>query len=650
MIKSFKDFDYELNGQKVYESVDDNFENNKFSKEDVIVPDMVYNNKYLSKISKIILKKLNNAGLGNFGYHTMIVDIDNVPGVYFYNYDDPSINIVICRNTYGKHVYLFKEFNLGETNVATFVLSTHKVGFLDIINMLINKIVPKTIEEGIICEWSDGGTTPQFQFTEENVESAVKMNNKIRENILSLFLNKISGKLPKFGNVCNAVITGYKSGEQDFIDIYNEIESKCYSGKKFNESFLKKILNIFYYAANGLSTHHDEMEKLFIGTKYKYDGGSVTLEESVDAHILDGASSYDGEEFKSEYEEDMKKFKTDMGDIYDLATSMCKYVKKRGSLDDDEMSGLTSRGMLITGLGGIGKSASIRKALKEQNMHKNIDYYEMTSGNTSASEIYKKLYDFNGKLIIFDDSGALFDTEYKQGLWKHAFEPRIENCEIGYPGRSTDTDTYPNYRKSRQERYFLEVGHSSPAEEEKFRKKEMEKLEKKYRDETGHSARHLPEKVLTDHKLIVDELWAEREEDKSPKMPTSFNYKGCAVIISNLSRKALGQKIEKANWGAIASRMVGYDLNPIPEVIWAVVKEQLINEKDDSSLTDYDRMIPKKFTDEFIEEVEKNLADGDKYRTINYRIVADYMHKTLMGSEGIKKWKRILKMLMNSKL
>lgn len=177
----------------------------------------------------------------------------------------------------------------------------------------------------------------------------------------------------------------------------------------------------------------------------------------------------------------------------------------------------------------------------------------------------------------------------------------------------------------------------------------MERLEKKYREETGHDARYLPNSVLSDHKTIVDELWAEKEEEKSPKMPTSFNYKGCAIIISNLSRKNLGQKIEKANWGAIASRMVGYDLNPIPEVIWAVIKEQLINERDDSSLTDDDRMIPEKFIDDFITEVENNLATSE-YRTINYRIVADNMHRALMGYEGIKKWKRTLKMLMNSKL
>ena len=103
MIKSFKDFDDELKSQKIYEAIDDIREENEdtFTEDDVIVPEFISDNKYLLKMSRIVLRRLEKSGLGEFGVHPVIVNIDNVPGVYFYNYNNPSMNIVICWNTNG---------------------------------------------------------------------------------------------------------------------------------------------------------------------------------------------------------------------------------------------------------------------------------------------------------------------------------------------------------------------------------------------------------------------------------------------------------------------------------------------------------------------------------------------------------------------
>lgn len=145
MIKSFKDFDRELKGQKIYESFDDK-KKEIFTSDDIKVPQLLSDNKYLLKISRILMKKLDNCGLGEFCVHPTIVSINGVDGVYFYNYDDTSINIVICSNTFGKQAYLFKEFNLGEKNVANLVLTTATLGFSDIIKELINYIQPVAID------------------------------------------------------------------------------------------------------------------------------------------------------------------------------------------------------------------------------------------------------------------------------------------------------------------------------------------------------------------------------------------------------------------------------------------------------------------------------------------------------------------------
>ena len=53
MIKSFKDFDNELKSQKIYEAIDDDIREENgdvFTEEDVVIPDMVSDNKFLLNI------------------------------------------------------------------------------------------------------------------------------------------------------------------------------------------------------------------------------------------------------------------------------------------------------------------------------------------------------------------------------------------------------------------------------------------------------------------------------------------------------------------------------------------------------------------------------------------------------------------------
>jgi hypothetical protein len=167
MIKSFKDFDYELNGQKVYESVDDIRDKNSDTFTEDIDVELLSDNKYLLKISRIIFKKLSASNLGNFGIYPMVINIDNVPGIYFYNNDNPSINIVVCRNTHGKHVYLFREFEMSTNNVADLVLSTETLGFTAVIDKMIDTLKNNTIEEGLIFEsngWREDGVAPTYKF------------------------------------------------------------------------------------------------------------------------------------------------------------------------------------------------------------------------------------------------------------------------------------------------------------------------------------------------------------------------------------------------------------------------------------------------------------------------------------------------------
>jgi hypothetical protein len=638
MIKSFKDFDFELKGQKIYEAIDDvndeNKDENIFTEEDVVVPEMISDNNFLLKISKIVLKRLDASGLGDFGVHPAIITIDNTPGVYFYNYDNPSMNIVICRNMNGKHAYLFKNFNIGEENVADLVLSTTKLGFSDIIEQLISNLKPNTIEEGLIYEWIEGS----FNYSEKDVEKVSALPVDVRQLIINLLkddsANKVSLKI--FNN--NTV--------EPFASIYSAIEG-MYS--RINQSNVKKVVDIFDRALNN-KTEHDEVFNVLNDCKF---GGktAITSASGISAMVGDELEEMN-EAYKKRVEQDTIEYENSMNRIYEMAVAMCRYVKQNGDLDDDDLSALPKRAMIITGKGGIGKSESIRRALEDEGMIEDRDYYNMTSGSTAVQALFKKLYDYNGKLLIFDDSGELFNSTYKLNMWKHALDPDVENADIelsraAVGDKSGDSRMYVPAGKTRQERYFLEVGHSSTEEKNKFYKKRFDELVKKYREETGDVS-PISTKQRNEFYEIIDIEWNKHEEEREPLMPNKFKYKGVVVIISNDTRDMFKKEVGVGNWNAIVDRMRSFDLHPMAESIWAVIKKILLKERDESEekLPSKMCMIPRDMVDEFIEEVER-LIEMPQYREMTFRIVAKDMHRVLNGSKGRAHWKDDLASLMD---
>ena len=636
MIKSFKDFDYELRGQKIYEAIDDIREENEdtFTEEDVIIPEMISDNKFLLKISRIVLRRLDAAGIGEFGVHPTIVNIDNVPGVYFYNYDNPSMNIVICRNTNGKHAYLFKEFNLGGENIADLVLSTTKLGFSDIIDELISNLTPNAIEEGLICEWVEGS----FNFSEKDVAAVSKLPVDIRQTIINLLKDDSANGVAKkiFNN--NTV--------EPFATLYGAIETMY---GRVNQSNVKKVVDIFDRALNK-KTDHEEVYDVLNDCKF---GGKTAISSAsgVSAMVGDDMEEF-SEAYKKRVEQDTKEYENSMDRIYEMAVAMCKYVKQNGDLDDDDLSALPKRAMIITGKGGIGKSESIRRALNDTGMIEDRDYYNMTSGSTAVQALFKKLYDYNGKLLIFDDSGELFNSTYKLNMWKHALDPDVENADIelsraAVGDKSGDGRMYIPAGKTRQERYFLEVGHSSMEEKTKFYRKRFDEMERKYRDETGDRS-PLSAGQKAEFNENIDIEWNKHEEEKEPLMPNKFKYKGVVVIISNDTRDAFKKEVGVGNWNAIVDRMRSFDLHPMAESIWAVIKKILIEQRDMSEevLPDKMCMIPRDIVDEFIEEVER-LLEMPQYREMTFRIVAKDMHRVLNGSKGRAHWKDDLAGLMD---
>lgn len=639
MIKSFKDFDNELKSQKIYEAIDEDVrEKNEsvFTEDDIIVPELLSTNKFLLKITKIVLKRLENSGLGEFGVQPNIITIDGAPGVYFYNYNDESMNIVICRNTMGKHVYLFKEFNTIGENVADLVLSTKTLGFSDIIDEMIAYLSPSSIDEA----WS--ANIYAVNTSDADVDRILKMGASTRQ----LFADVVSAH----GIVKAAqAILGGSNSDKNCMLMCDEAVSAF--NTKLTKGLLQRICIIFAVALEKFTKNVPldaikDTKRVLNGLTIKTSTSPISSASNVSAVIDDETQKEADAEYQAKLEKDTKNYLRALRGIYKTACAMCSYVKNDGEITDDERGWMETRCLLITGIGGVGKSRNVEQALKDMKMIENKDYFNVSSSSTAMAALYKKFYDYNGKLLIFDDSSNLFKADYQKSFWKNAFQTADDVAAastVALPVTKNDnkkndnTSTYDPTKLTRQQRYFREIGESTPEDRAKWEKQRRPELR-------ANSPVSISE---TEMKEILDQEWAELEDQRSPAMPTRFAYNGVVIIISNETYDELASEVGPGHWGAIVSRMTNYDLHPMPQSIWVAIKENIERERDtpESDLPSKACMVPRDVADEFIAEVER-LLEYDDCCFMTFRLVTKNMHNCLNSSETRPEWKERLEDLM----
>ena len=350
---------------------------------------------------------------------------------------------------------------------------------------------------------------------------------------------------------------------------------------------------------------------------------------------------------ETEIEEDTRLYEKTMGRIKSIAEVMCNYVKQKGKLDKDDKSIMSRRGVLITGKGGIGKTHSIQTAFKEKNMVINRDYVWIASGNSTADSVYKLMYDFNGKILVFDDSPNIFEGDYRISMWKNALQTDLDKCMIGYPGKESKLTVYDvrRLKGNRQKKYFTEIGRKSLDDKDEFYKKEMKRYGIKF---SGISGKPVPtvssglsQEEVDDIMIKLDDRWKDEEANTKPAMPNEFIFTGLVIIISNLSRERFIQQVGQGNWDAISSRFTNFDISPMAESLWRVMKKRILKDYNDKTIDDENCIIPRDMVEEFIEEVE-SLIPNKEYQSINWRTIIMF-HDTLNGAPGRETWKETLR-------
>lgn len=166
--------------------------------------------------------------------------------------------------------------------------------------------------------------------------------------------------------------------------------------------------------------------------------------------------------------------------------------------------------LMLTGRAGTGKTYNVEKALDSQGMRQDHDYFKIT-GSISTVEMFKKLYQFSDKILIFDDADSVFGTEDGRNILKAALDSK----------------------KVRRISYFKKL-------KSLFDPKDYEG------DEEGYI------------KQIEDGL-----------IPQSFEFTGQVIFISNLPKHKADPD------GAIRSRSILIDVNPDDETLVGVMETLL---------------------------------------------------------------------------
>ena len=599
MIKIFKNFDAGefLNKKKTLKESVEPVENedrtmevpeedpDDIPEDEVIFGTPVYKDKYLLKISHIVGRKLKSAGLGNFGVAYNVVYLNNIPGVRFYE-TEGTRSIICCRDTNEKSISIFNNFEVGKENVAIVTYSTKRLGFKDMIDQLVDDLKGDTVNEGIINEASDRYGSG---WTAKEVMSFEKLDHDERDFVYSF--------IRKFGKTTAAAqfLALASGGDPVAARIW-----KKYKGtddvKGGPVKYMMDMANTVVSAANGIKQGGSYQNAVDDGI---LDNLIADCKGAGPAIVTKSEVSYDtGEEVdefetrrvemearhEAEIEEDARNYEETMNSIKSIAEVMCNYVRQNGKLNRDDKSIMSRRGILITGKGGIGKTHSIKEALKEKNMVINRDYVWAGSGCSTADAVYKLMYDFNGKMLVFDDSPKLFDGDYRISMWKNALQTDLEDCLIGYPGKESKLAVYDvrRLKGDRQKKYFTEIGRKSLDDKDEFYKKEMKRYGIKFSGVSGKpvptASSELSQEEVDEVMLKLDERWKDEEANTKPAMPNEFIFTGLVIIISNYSRERFIQEVGTGNWDAISSRFTNFDIAPMAESLWRVMKKRILSD------------------------------------------------------------------------
>lgn len=642
MVRAFKDF---FDGKDLFEAVvnrdtDVDMPDNEITKIlDSMNPHFVSNDRFFSKIARILKKRIIAGGM-KVSVYPYIINIDDKNGVLLNMTNGYSI---ICfRDSFKKCVELFWKFDLDSDNTSLYSFSTATKGFSDIIDTIMMIISGDEVHESL----GPIERMPQAIPWKNVVASLRDCPMSIITKLLHEFATKSDKEIKG-----NFIAAPY--GDED--NVYSVVKS--YFGADRAASVWERRVAAIHLMLSG--TIPDEAKALcadikWVGLAKGHDTiGDVTDEldgigDEPLAIDVDAGKPVKVSCMSSKLDEKIDKLDRKMNDVYDMADVMCKFIKSNGN-DYRSFKKIFGemRGLLITGIAGIGKTTGIFKALKNNNMQEYSDYYIVGNVSTGANELYYTFYQNSNSLVIFDDTPDMFDSELKASTWKKSVASSERERALTRPQGTIKSAQEGKYDgmfynvgdMDRQDRYFKEVGKKTPEEKAEWMAKEKARIMKEGLKKDPETGTVIGEVSPSDAELMAKRNWNNREsKNLNPLIPDRFTFNGLVIIVTNLTFDSF-RKSAKDHWEALSRRLMVVEIAPDYPTVWGWLKKKLRAEID-SSAKEEDRLIPSVYVEDFISFVDDvmegkhNSLDGKEvYGVINFGTIANMHARMEIGVE-----------------
>lgn len=666
MIKKFDDF-FDKSNQMVvessaqvaeseYEDIENGiaFDDEDLTEaEDFQAPRMVADNKYLSKISMIVVKHLRKRVSAPFMIYPFVLTIN---GKDCSMIQSQTSSLVLFKDGVEKTIAYFKGNPLKEPGIKSdFAVSTRKLGFLAMIRTLVDFVATQFESDGKVNE---ARSTPEITPLSPKtlyvayIPLCKKLNDttKIPKDAMYEFLKYFEmyedSEIKKM--LCND-----PAELPEALQIVQKSLATQKDGVTIDANAATRAVYVTHMALCGVTYGLGDKEAKALRDVWFWGGGKsgkLAIEFSA-------SGGYVVKEAEDVMDSRVDELQRKMNSVYRAAEGVCKYIKSGGK--DISMRGEIAkhRGILITGVAGIGKTVALNKAIRDTHLIENVDYKKMGNATTGAREVYHELYEGNNMLLIYDDTPDMFDTPSKVSLWKLAMEGDEANRMVMSPDGEAKKSSRIFYNASdpdmtRQDRYFREIGRFTPYEKDEWIKKESKKIASEYKSRKGGEDSPLTAEGI---KIMATKRFKEYEDNEAVSLiPDRFLFNGIIVYISNQTLSTFRKSV-KDHWDAISSRMEMIDISPTRKVVWAWLRKKIMADAADAAKPDALRILPIE-TSIKIDDVVSHIDDimegkfndeSNVYGKINFRIIANIKDYITFESP---EWKQKIldNMLLNS--
>lgn len=573
-------------------------------------PEFVSDDKFLTKVTRIVLRKLKKSFNFNWNVYPFILKINGNKCTMI---NTETTFLILFKDGIEKKIALFKENPINNNIKSDVVVSTRKLGFLAMIKNLVD-LLKLDFGDDVVLEAKE--IIPR---TEPEIKP---VGTKSTTASVSNLLDALCGPIGKSGSRIGGHADDKDINEYlKLFELYDNPEiTHLMTDDEFDETNpLYEIQNALYRTRSGAlnsvngtqvtnlihmilcgSTYNlkPDVAKLLPTVWFWQGGKSGRLATFVDTKT----GLWRVEESSDVIDAEVNSLDRKMSKIQTLTSVLFNYVIEGGKNGTDSEVRRTigqKRGLFITGTGGLGKSEGIRKAIAETGAKENIDYIKLTTAPTEQS-IYKDLYRYNNMVILYDDTDEYFDDTNKVKLYKAACSQNEVDRRIDAPGvkgsagsnNSTFYDVKGN-TLTRRERYFLEVGTISNYEKKKWiekKKSDLKREEEVLLKDDPSFTKSSEDEI---YKRAVSEFEEYASEHQRAMVPNRFTFNGFFVFITNIPiERYKNLPSMKPHWGALSGRLKVIDISPRQRIIWEWIKSKIMKDAENTELEDEMRILP----------------------------------------------------------